>query len=805
MDSLNRAKWYDRNASQAKFLLGGIGAGNISIGSRGQLCDWEIMNSPNIGYNPPYSFFAIRAEWEGRVVSKILESEFVPPFERSHGIYSWDMGGAPRFKHSRICGRCGTVRVELRDPGIPLEVALEGFSPLIPLDADNSGIPAANIRYVIKNTGTVPAAVSVCGNMANLAGFVEKELFGSNVMKGNPKNEVRRDGKIQGVYCSTDLPGEDLKYGSMALTAVNGRCDVSVRRQWLNGNWWDGAHDFWDDFICDGMLEEDALDNALDSDLKANNGKLLVGAVCEKAVLGPGEEGVFDFIISWYFPNRESKWRGNVFPPEIEINDEIVKNYYTNLFKDAWDVSRYLADKYEYLKGLTLKFEDALFSSTLPDVMIDAAAANITVLRSTTCFRLANGKFFGWEGTFNHRGSCEGNCTHVWSYEQTLAFLFPALELDMRRTEFLIETNDDGSMPFRTSRALGNREFTLFKTAPDGQLGCVIGLYREWMLSGDDRIIDEMWDKVLLVMNHAFTNWDRDGDCMIDGGQHSGYDVEFYGLSPLANSVFYAALLAAAAMADYKGEAAMAEKFRDAWRKGSRKMDELLYNGSYYIQKLENFADYKYQFGTGCFVDQIMGQELANVSGLGYILPGEHVKSAYRAIYENNYRPSLDGYLNVQRAYAVNDEGGLLLCTWKEGERPRFPFPYSDEVWTGLEYHVAAALIYEGYIEEAENIVKTARGRHDGFKRNPWNEIECGNHYVRSMASWELLLASSGYRFNLRKNEIGFSPKINQDNFRCFFSTAKSWGVYTQQRDRNGDLVRHIEVLYGDRSVKLME
>jgi uncharacterized protein (DUF608 family) len=393
----------------------------------------------------------------------------------------------------------------------------------------------------------------------------------------------------------------------------------------------------------------------------------------------------------------------------------------------------------------------------------------------------------------------------VWSYEQTLAFLFPVLELDMRRTEFLVETNDDGSMPFRTSRALGNKEFTLYKTAPDGQLGCVSGLYREWMLSGDDGIIDEMWDKVLLVMNYAFTNWDKDGDCMRDGGQHSGYDVEFYGLSPLANSVFYAALCAAAAMADYKGEAALAEKFREAQRKGSRKMDELLYNGSYYIQKLENFAGYKYQFGTGCFVDQIMGQELANVSGLGYILPREHVKSAYHAIYENNYRPSLDGYLNVQRAYAVNDEGGLLLCTWKEGEKPRFPFPYSDEVWTGLEYHVAAALIYEGYIEEAENIVRTARSRHDGFKRNPWNEVECGNHYARSMASWELLLALSGYRFNLRQNRIGFSPKVNEDNFRCFFSTAKSWGIYTQQRDGAGNLSRHVEVLYGDRSVKLME
>jgi uncharacterized protein (DUF608 family) len=804
MNNGGREKWYGREASVAKFLLGGIGAGNISVNSRGQLCDWEIFNAPNIGFNPPYSFFAIRTECGGKIVSKILESEFVPPFERSHGIYSWDMGGAPRFKNSRLNGRIGNVTVELEDADIPVKITMKGFSPVIPLDADNSGIPSACISYAVRNTGSKPVTVSVAGTMANLSGFIGKELFGSVLLKGNPRNEIRREGNCEGVFFSSDLPGDDLKNGNLVLAALKNTYTISIKRQWLNGNWWDGAHDFWDDFLSDGMLEEESCDKALDSDLKANNGKQLIGAVCEKQTIAPGETVNFNFMISWYFPNRESKWRGNVFPPEIEVNNDVVKMYYTTLFKDAWDVCGYVTNKYDYLADMTGKFEDALYASTIPDAMVEAAAANIMVLRSTTCFRLANGKFFGWEGTFNDRGSCEGNCTHVWSYEQTLAFLFPVLELDMRRTEFLVETNPDGSMPFRTSRALGNKEFNLYKTAPDGQLGCVIGLYREWMLSGDDAVIDEMWDKVKLVMNYAFSSWDKDGDGLIDGGQHSGYDVEFYGLCPLVNSVFFAALLAAAAMAEYKGEKELADKYRNCVKEGGKKIDALLYNGEYYVQKLENFGAYKYQVGTGCFVDQIMGQELANVSGLGYILPPEHVKNAVYSIYKYNFRKNLNGYLNVQRAYAVNDEGGLLLCTWKDGEKPRFPFPYSDEVWTGIEYHVAAALIYEGYVAEAEDIVKTARSRFDGIKRNPWNEIECGNHYARSMSSWELLIAMSGYTFNLRKNEIGFAPKI-QGDFHCFFSTAKSWGIYSQTTNSDGTLQREINVLYGDKTVKLAE
>jgi uncharacterized protein (DUF608 family) len=227
-------------------------------------------------------------------------------------------------------------------------------------------------------------------------------------------------------------------------------------------------------------------------------------------------------------------------------------------------------------------------------------------------------------------------------------------------------------------------------------------------------------------------------------------------------------------------------------------MDSLLWNGEYYVQRLEDVNAYKYQYGTGCLSDQLFGQLLAHVAGLGHVLPQEHVRIAIKSVYEYNFMPNLHESQNIGRSYALDGEAGLLLCTWPHGGRPRFPFGYADEVWTGVEYQVAAHLIYEGYVEQGLALVKAVRDRYDGFKRNPWNEVECGHHYVRSLASWALLLAISGYRFDLGKKTISFTPALPGTNFSCFFSTGSAWGVYQERVDENtGERGWKVEVLYG--------
>lgn len=783
------------DATEAAFLLGGIGTGNVSVGARGEFRDWELFNSPGKGNRLPYTFFAVRAEASGSgPVAKVLESRLKPPYSGSHGFRPGEVAGLPRLDGSTMRAEYPFVWIDFVDDDLPVDVTLEAFTPFIPLNADESGIPGAVLRYRVRNSSDGPVDVTIAGSLANAVGFNGYGLFFDLDLVGTPKNHFADDGDRRGIiFGSADLPPDHLKFGSMAL--VTRDPNVTVSETWLKGYWWDSIQDFWDDFRTDGRLELHS-ESIVPQGALSVPSKLLVGTLGIFHAVQPGEERVFEFMLTWYFPNRPRAWQGHVI--NLDTNaEQIERNYYSTLFVDAWDVARYLGDNLPRLEQHSRDFQKALFSSSLPTYVIDAVASNITVLRSTTCFRIADGTFLGWEGSFDKRGCCEGSCTHVWNYAQTLAFLFPELERSMRRVEFLLETDDSGKMSFRTNRVFGGPRWEMLP-AVDGQLGTIIRLCREWKLSGDVDFLKAMWPKARQAMEFAFSYWDRDGDFLLEGEQHNTYDIEFYGPTPLANSMFLAALAAAAEIAQYLGEPDLASRYRQALQVGSELMDEQLWNGEYYVQAIDDVDAHRYQYGPGCLSDQLLGQLLAHVCGLGYLLPRDHVRTAIRAVYRHNFSASLKRHNAVQRTYALNDERGLVLCSWPYGGRPRFPFPYADEIWTGVEYQVAAHLIYEGFLEEGLTIVKAVRERYDGYRRNPWNEVECGNHYARSMASWAVYTALLGFRCDLAMGRLDFNPAIQADNFSAFWCTGRAWGTYQQEQGPNSsDRTWELKVLYG--------
>jgi uncharacterized protein (DUF608 family) len=626
-----------------------------------------------------------------------------------------------------------------------------------------------------------------------MVGFMSKRnVWGGLEVLKPTHNEFRRQDGLTGLfYTSPDVPADSVYAGSMAFTTTGE--NVTYKTQWLDNAWWDGAHDFWDDFTADGRLEPNPDYGKLN--IPIGKGMIKTGSLGSTATLAAGEEKTFQFVISWYFPNRIKRWEGNVCCPDMDTAPK-TRNYYATKFADAWDAGRYLSTNLPRLEADSRTFHQSLFNSTLPAHVIDALAANITVLRSPTCFRLENGSFCGWEGCFDAGGCCHGTCTHVWNYTQTVAFLFPDLERSMRRTEFGLETDAKGDMAFRSEQVFGRERWKHYPAA-DGQNGTIIRFYRDWKLSGDNGFLKELWPHVRDAINFAFDYWDSDKDCVLDSQQHNTYDIEFYGPNSLSNSMFFGALLAGIEMAKHMGDQASLAKWQDAFAKGSALMDKLLWGGEYYIQQIPDVNAYRYQYGIGCLSDQLLGQFLAHIAGLGYVLPKEHVKKAMKAIFKYNFRSDLSKHVNVQRVYALNDEAGLLLATWPKGGRPRLPMVYSDEVWTGIEYQVAAGLIYEGLVDEGLSVVKAVRDRHDGYRRNPWSEFECGHHYARSMASWGLLPALSGFRYDMVKGEMSFAPAINADDFRCFWSTGKAWGVYTRKKDKKGKVKQDVQVLYG--------
>jgi uncharacterized protein (DUF608 family) len=799
-DELYRGKYdyvYDRRHKEALMLLGGIGTGSISLGSRGQFTDFELFNHPSKGLRFPYTFFAVHGQ--GREVSftKILESRLTPPYTAANGLPAQELAGLPRFLESEMRVRFPFVCIRFIDERLPIEAAMEAYNPFIPLNADDSGIPAALIRYRIKNTQAEPLEISVAGSLYNASGYAGKEIFGNFINQGKPFNQYREEGGVRGIFFDNDgLDRQSTEYGNLAL--LTGDDSVSYKAEWQMGQRIDGAHNFWDDFNEDGKLCNEAghmgIDGKLDKKVLAKIGSLSV-----THTLGPNEEKDFSFVLAWYFPNRIKNW-----PMDQVICDsesmKTVKNYYAVKFKSAWDAGSYLLNNNKRLETLSRKFSDAVYESTLPPYVIDAMTGNLAILKSTTCFRIENGHMFAFEGCLDNTGSCPGNCTHVWYYAQAMAYLFPELEQSMRRTDFLVETNDEGEMQFRAMRELNGASWG-FLPSVDGQMGTIVRLYREWLISGDESLLKELWPKAKQALDYGIRIWDTDKDFVLDGMKHVDYDVEFYGVDPLGNLDYLAALKAAIKMADYLEDTDARNKYLNIYNKASVLADKLMWDekAGYFIQVLKDVDEFKYQHGKGCLADQLIGQFYAYLTGLGPLVKPEHVKKAVSSVFKYNFISDFTDHPNMQRSYAINNDKGLLMTTWPFGGRPKYPFFYSEEAWSRTEYHVAATLIYEGFIDEGLTIVKAIRERYDGIKRNPWNEFECGWHYSGTMSSWGLLPALSGYRPDLPAKKIHFAPLINRENFKCFWSNGKAWGTFSRKME-NGKITHNIETLYGDLS-----
>ncbi|MFC0531389.1 GH116 family glycosyl-hydrolase [Phytohabitans kaempferiae] len=802
----DRVRAYPGTASQAAFLLGGIGTGNVSVGARGELRDWEIFNWPGKGNYLPFSFFAARVVGAGaEPVTRVLEARLPGPHAKSHGYYNGELAGLPRLAESTMWSTYPFVYVEFRDDELPVRVTMEAFTPFVPGDESDSGIPGAVIRYHVQNPTGADLTVSLVGSLANALGFAGYDVFGNLKLDGNVENERRDSPHCRGLHYTTDLDPSSERFGTIAFATDEE--NVTFRRAWLQGQWTDNAQDFWDDFASDGRLDDsrtiDAPGSELDNfyDFSYLRLREKVGSIAVEKSIPAGQTATFQFAVTWHVPNRPKGW--------IEVDDELaahaagryptIRNHYATEYADAWEVMQRLHRDLPTLEARSRHFTEALYGSTLPDEVIEAVANNITVVRSHTCFWTEDGNFYGWEGIRDHVGCGKGNVNHVWNYAQTIAYLFPALERTMRRIEFQGELDADGALPFRSLQSLGEAKWQMVPAA-DGQLGAIVRVFREWRLSGDDAFLRDLWPGVDRAMEYALRRWDTDGDAVPDGQQSNTYDIEFYGPNAMMGSLMAAALKACAVMAEAAGDPAKAERYTTLATRSAANLDRLCWNGAFYEQRLDDPDAYRYQFGRGCHSDQLLGQFLAHASGLGHVLPADHVRQALSAIYTNNLVDQMSTVHTVQRVYALNDEPGLVLCSWPEGGRPRFPFGYSDEVWTGVEYQVAASLIYEGLVEEGLTLVRYVRGRHDGFLRNPWSENEAGHHYSRSLSSFALLTALLGFVVDLPGGVMTFAPKATGD-FTSFWCHGKGWGVYRQRRDEQGELVAEVEVIEGELGV----
>lgn len=788
MDRIDSKTYRGRGVEQIGFPLGGIGAGMFCLEGTGALGSMSLRNAPDL-FHEPETFSALYTRRGDRTCARILEGP-VPRYKvfGTQGTLS-GLGvnnrfgksyGLPRFRSNTFTGRFPFAHLAFEDPEVPLKVSLTGFSPFLPLEADDSSLPAATLTYVFENRGTERVEAVYSFHTMNFMLIPEDKWFPVPVTQAGEGTITQEDGTL--VLACPAGEGDPSRFGECRIGTDEAQ--VCADTDWFAGGWFDALSMQWKG-IREGQARQAARED----------GKSAGGSLSIEFALEPGERKEIALHFAWYVP--ETALRLGWEEDGSSQGKETYRPWYAGRFSGAKAVWDYYRQNYPRLYQGSERFSGALYSSTLPGEALDALASNLSILKSPTVLRQTDGRLWAWEGCCDTVGSCHGSCNHVWNYAQAFCHLFPGLERTFRDAEFHEDQNEEGHQEFRSSLPI-RKSGNTFHAASDGQLGGIMKLYREWRICGSPEFLKEYWPLMKKSLDYCIRTWDKKREGVLKEPHHNTYDIEFWGADGMCSSFYLGALTAMARMGRALGEDVA--EYEELCRKGRDYLEHRLYNGEYFFQEVEwdtleakldlsgepessrelmEREGPKYQYGSGCISDGVLGAWMAKVCGLGDILDPEKVKSHLLAVYRYNFKKDLSAHENPQRpGYALGDEGGLLLCSWPRGGRPSLPFVYSDEVWTGIEHQVASHLMMFGCVREAEEIIAASRARYDGVKRNPFDEYECGHWYARALASYSYLQAYTGVRYDAVEQTLYLDTR-NAEEYTVFLCTASGFGTVT--------------------------
>ena len=770
--------------------IGGICTGTVYLGGDGRLWLWDVFNETKEGVvNNTYT------DWQGKkkITTRDGANFIFPvapeyPFEQGFGIRvlqkdsiwqkNLDFKG---FDDITFKGQYPMAEISYRDAKLPVTIDLQSFSPFVPLNVDESSYPATVMSFKVTNTSDKKATVE-------LSGWLENAVLNNSENNTDLKliNTIETIAGNTVLTCTSQTNVEEIKkkkdFGNMALmlckSGKKSKAEAGIK-------------------INSPLLFPEKEQTTAE----AKHGEQMIGVLSKTVKLKPGESKEITFIVSWYFPNL-------VLPQNKKSKGENKGRSYSKRFKNAVGVSVAIAENYSDLFQKTSTWKNCFYDdSTLPHWFLNRTFLNNSILATETSFLLEDGRFWGWEGI----GCCGGTCTHVWHYAQGFGRLFPELEKNLReRTDFAVIEKTSGGIDFRGS--LAN------KFAADGQAGTVLRAYRDYQISENNAIfLEKNWDNIKLSLQyliHLDAEEGGEANGTIFGEQHNTLDAEWYGNVPVITSLYMAALAAAVEMAKEMKDTNAEKEYTRILEAGKLNIEKL-FNGEFFVQ----FEDPKHKnaigVGAGCYIDQVFGQSWAYQVGLGRLYNKEMINSSLESLWKYNFVPDM-GLLrdsispkNNGRPYALAGDAGLVMCTWPKGGKrddweKHWQFGYFNECMTGFEHQLASHFIWEDKLDYGFSLVKAIHERYGAIKRNPYNEIECSDHYSRAMASYGAFIAACGFTYNGPKGQLGFAPKVNPENFKAAFTTAEGWGSLQQTRTATSQ-TNSIKLAYGKLKIQQIE
>ena len=773
---------YSKAKNELQFIgmpVGGIQTGTLYLGGEGRLWLWDIFNDNREGVNPGEVILDKELFGAKKLISRHGLS-YVYPAKDQHELdqgFAFKITIGDKTIIKRMQGSdwddilfeatYPIARIQYIDKHLPIELSAEVYSPFIALDAKDSGLPATIYSFKIKNNSNSSVNIQIIG-------WLENKICINHATEDYERiNRILKNGAVQSLLCSIQSKTHDpslstlADYGTMSLSSTGKQSFVKP--------------------VVDPQKDDALFDASNATEHHASIHQILVGAVIDTIVLKPGQESGSDFLYSWHLPNLAFK----------AIPDK--GRYYNSWFKSSTEVNQYIRNNFKKLYSESKLWKETFYDSTLPHWFLERTFLNISCLATTTSHRMEDGRYYAWEGI----GCCPGTCTHVWQYAQASGRIFPSMEKDTReRIDLGLSFQPDGSMWYR-----GEADK---RPAVDGQAGTILRFYREHQMSADQTFLKKNWNKIKSTIQYLIS-LDKNEDGMEDTPVENTLDAMWDGEIAWIVGLCIAAVKAGQRMAEEINDLTFATICKEYVTKGSKNMDDKLFNGEYYIHRpdAEKGRARLGSYNT-CHIDQVYGQSWAYQVGLGRILDKEKTRAALKSLWNYNFTPDVGPYIEEHtggRPYALAGDGGLIMNTNPKSEAKPFgdnetwQLGYFHECMTGFEHQVAAHMMAEGMVDEALVITRMIHDRYHAAKRNPFNEIECSDHYARAMASYGTFITACGFEYHGPKGYIRFAPKLSPENFKAPFVTAQGWGTY-QQEKQDTALKASYQVKYGSLRLK---
>ncbi|GER43625.1 non-lysosomal glucosylceramidase [Striga asiatica] len=726
--------------------LGGMGSGSISRGFRGEFRHFQILpgtceTSPMMANQ--FSIFISREGGSKKYASVLAPGQHEGVGKSSdHGISSWgwNLTGQHSTYHA-LFPRAWTIYDGEPDP--ELKISCRQISPFIPHNYRESSLPTAVFVYTLVNTGKDRAKVSLLFTWANSIGGVS-HLSGEHV--NEPFMTAKDNPPV--TYAIAACETQNVNVTVLPCFGLNeGSCVT--------------AKDMWGKMVQDGHFDRENFNKG--PSMPSSPGDTHCAAVSASAWVEPHGKCTVAFAVSWSSPKvkfckgksyhrRYTKYYGTSEMAAKELVHDSLTNYkfweeeiekwQNPILKDdllpEWYKFTLFNELYFLVAGGTVWIESAApaedsngITSIITDNKISEKNEAGIVHRSSMTVKddTINGAYYSC-GSFSDKedhASTQNDdndvgrflylegveyimwCTYDVHFYASFALLqlFPKIELsiqrefakavlseDTRKVKFLAEGNcgirkvkgavphDLGTHdPWHEMNAYNIHDTSRWK---DLNPKFVLQVYRDFAATGDYSFGAEVWPSVRAAIEYM-EQFDRDNDGMIenDGFPDQTYDTwTVHGTSAYCGTLWLAALQAAATMGFQLGDEAFADKCRGKFVKAKAVLEEKLWNGSYFNYDSGSSGNSK-----SIQADQLAGQWYVAASGLPDLFSEHKIRSALNKVYEFNVMKVRGGRMGAVNGMHPN---GKVDETCMQ----------SREIWTGVTYGAAAAMIHAGMREQ---------------------------------------------------------------------------------------------------------